>query len=165
VNVQPQRTLLAGLAGGVVFSLTIALLFGQLGSFILLDPAVQSPKLIAVWTQIEPSPVLHTQPLIMMAGLVLLAIGRAFLYRWIGAAWPGGIPSRAWRLAIVVWLSPLFFEFWAPFNLFGEPLPLLALELVFWGIAALAEAFTTVTVIELAPRPRLQAAPSSSASL
>lgn len=67
MNMQPQRTVLAGLAGGVAFVLAVFLTFGLIGSrldrtSILLDPAVQSLKLIAVWTQIEPRPVLTTQP-------------------------------------------------------------------------------------------------------
>jgi hypothetical protein len=42
----------------------------------------------------------------------------------------------------------LFWEFFTPFNQFGEPLPLLALELSFWALIALAEAFTIAFVME-----------------
>jgi hypothetical protein len=35
----------------------------------------------------------------------------------------------------------LFWEFFTPFNQLGEPLPLIAIELVFWATIALAEAF------------------------
>jgi hypothetical protein len=46
-----------------------------------------------------------------------------------------------------VGLSYLFFEFVGPFNLLGEPLALVALELSFWALAALAEAFVIVWIL------------------
>jgi hypothetical protein len=39
-------------------------------------------------------------------------------------------------------------EFFTPFNLFGEPLPLIGLELVFWATIAFAEAFVIASVFE-----------------
>jgi hypothetical protein len=39
-------------------------------------------------------------------------------------------------------------EFFTPFNLFGEPLPLIGLELVFWATIAFAEAFVMSSVFE-----------------
>jgi len=56
--VRPGRILLAGLAGGVATNLAMLVTFRLLGfgSGFLLDPRWQSPKLIAVWTQIEPLP-------------------------------------------------------------------------------------------------------------
>jgi hypothetical protein len=42
----------------------------------------------------------------------------------------------------------LFWEFFTPFNQFGEPLQLVALELVFWAAIAAAEAFVIAAVIE-----------------
>ena len=55
-----RRTLLAGVAGGfamnVAMMLTFRLIgFGIDGDGILLDPRVQSSKLIAVWTEIDHS--------------------------------------------------------------------------------------------------------------
>lgn len=45
-------------------------------------------------------------------------------------------------------LSYVFFEFFTPFNLFWEPLPLVAVELGFWAVVAAAEALTIVGVME-----------------
>jgi len=42
----------------------------------------------------------------------------------------------------------LFWEFSAPFNQFGEPLQLVALELVLWAAIAAAEGFAIAAVIE-----------------
>ena len=148
------KTLLAGLAGGFALNLTMLLTFrligfGWQGGDILLDPAIQSPKLIAVWTKLEPLPLVVNSPAPIIAGLMLFAVAHAFMYRWLAPAWPAGIASRALRLALLVFvLSFAFWEFFTPFNQFGEPLALIALELVFWGAIALAEGFAISAVME-----------------
>ncbi len=123
--------------------------FGWDGGGILVDPSLQSPKLIAVWTQIEPIPLVVSSPPPIIIGLILFSIGHAFIYRWLSPSWPAGIKARSLRLAtLVFFLSFSFFEFFTPFNMFGEPGPLIALELVFWAIIALAEAVAIATVME-----------------
>ncbi len=49
----------------------------------------------------------------------------------------------------------LFWEFFTPFNQFGEPLPLIALELVFWAVIALAEGMAIAWVMAAVTRYRL----------
>lgn len=148
------RTLVAGLAGGATFCIATFLTFVLIGSGLdhrsgpLFDPASQSPKLIAVWTQIEPLPLFVTDPQVVLLGYVLFGIGHAFLFRSVAAAWPEGITPRTWRLTMVIWsLSCVFFEFLGPFNLLGEPLGLVALELGFWAVAALAESTAVVSIL------------------
>ena len=154
MNAPVSRTLLAGVVGGVslnlVMLLTFRLLgFGWNGGGILLDPSLQSPKLIAVWTQMEPLPLVVARPVPIILGLILFGIGHAFIYRWLAPAWPSGIGARGWRLAaLVFFLSFLFWEFFTPFNQLGEPLPFIGLELVFWGTIAVAEGFAIAAVFE-----------------
>jgi hypothetical protein len=148
------RTCLAGVFGG--FTLNIAMLltfrllgFGWQGGGILLDPSRQSQKLIAVWTQIDPIPLVVSKPAPIIIGLVLFGIGHAFVYRWLAPAWPEGIIRRAWRIGILIYfLSFFFWEFFTPFNLFGEPLPFIGLELIFWAVIAFAEAYVIALVFE-----------------
>jgi len=149
-----SRTLLAGLAGGTtlntVMLLTFRLLgFGWNGGGILLDPSIQSRKLIAVWRQLEPLPMVVSRPFPIIVGLMAFGFGHAFVYRWLAPSWPPGIKSRAWRLAaLVFFLSFLFWEFFTPFNQFGEPLRLVALALLFWSTIAAAEALAIAAVFE-----------------
>ncbi len=149
-----SRTLTAGLVGGLALNLTMLLTFrllgfGWQGGGILLDPARQSQKLIEVWTRLEPLPLVVANPAPIIIGLILFAIGHAFLYRWLSPGWPPGIVPRGLRLALLVFfLSFLFWEFFTPFNQFGEPLPLIALELVFWALIALAEGTVIAAVFE-----------------
>jgi len=148
---------MAGLAGGLALNvamlLTFRLLgFGWSGGGILLDPSIQSPKLIAVWTQIEPLPLVVSNPGPIVGGLMLFGLVHGFMYRWLSPAWPIGIIARALRFAVLVFiLSYAFWEFFTPFNQFGEPVRLLLLELGFWMTIALAEAFAIASVMEWRP--------------
>jgi hypothetical protein len=148
------RTVLAGLAGGMAMNVAMLLTFrligfGWNGGGILLDPDRQSRKLIAVWTQIEPLPLVVASPAPIILGLVLFGIAHAFLYRWLSPAWPLGIAARGWRMALLIFVMTfLFWEFFTPFNQFGEPVPLIALELLFWSVIALADGFAMAAVSE-----------------
>lgn len=148
------RTLLAGAAGGLVMNLVMFLTFRLIGFGLkadgfLLNPAIQSRKLIAVWTEIEPLPLVVTRPAPIILGLVLFGILHAFLYRWISPAWPAGMVRRALSFGLIVFLLSFFFwEFFTPFNQFGEPVWLIAIELTFWAVIAWAEAFTIAALME-----------------
>lgn len=73
--------------------------FGWNGSGILLTSPSQSKKLIAVWTQLEPLPLVVANPVRIVVGLLLFGIGHAFVYKWLSIAWRQGIAQRALRLA------------------------------------------------------------------
>jgi hypothetical protein len=88
-------------------------------------------------------------PAPILVGLLLFGIGHAFVHRWLAGAWPPGRVARGLRLAgLVFFMSFVFWEFFTPFNQLGEPLPLIALELLFWAVIALGEAFAIVAVLE-----------------
>jgi hypothetical protein len=147
----PRRIVLAGLAGGAATNLAMLVTFRVLGfeSGLLLDPRWQSPKLIAVWTRLAPLPRVVDAPLPIILGLFAFSLFHAWLYAKLAGHWPRGLWPRAWRLGGLVFvLSYVFFEFFTPFNLFREPLPLVAVELVFWAVVALAEALAIVAVLE-----------------
>ena len=164
LKVPLARIVFAGLVGGGAFDLAVFLTFGLFGTGlnqkgILLDSSIQSPKLVAVWTQIQPLPLLVTNPGLILAGFFVFSMGHAFIYQSVAPAWPPGIKGRMWRMAAVVWfLSALFFEFFTPFNLLGEPIPLIGLELTFWGIVAVVEALVLVTVFEWKTSRKVQSA-------
>ncbi len=125
--------------------------FGWQGKGILLDPSRQSPKLIAVWTRLEPLPLVVADPAPIIIGLMAFGLGHAFIYRWLSPHWPPNLLGRAFRLAFLIFfLSFLFWEFFTPFNQFGEPFPLIALELFFWAVIAMAEALAIAAVLEMA---------------
>jgi hypothetical protein len=141
------RTIIAGIAGGIAMNLAMLLTFrligfGWKGGGILLNPSHQSQKLIAVWKQIEPLPLVVSQPLPIILGIIGFGILHAYLFRWLSHSWPRGVTKRATRFSCLVFLMTfVFWEFFTPFNQFGEPIYLIALELVFWGFIALADGF------------------------
>jgi hypothetical protein len=148
------RTVLAGISGGFAMNLAMLLTFrligfGWSGKGILLNPDVQSRKLIAVWTEIEPLPLVVNNSAPIIAGIILFGIIHAFVYRSISPAWPQGIVARGIRMSILIFLLVFsFWEFFTPFNQYGEPLPLIGLELFFWAIIALADGFVIAFIIE-----------------
>jgi hypothetical protein len=148
------RTLIAGIGGGMTMNLVMLLTFrligfGWDGNGILLTSSIQSQKLVAVWTTLEPLPLVVVNPTPIVAGLMLFGIGHAFIYRWLSPAWPKGLMKRALRFAgLQFFMAFLFWEFFTPFNQLGEPLPLIALELSFWAAIAIAEALVIATIID-----------------
>jgi hypothetical protein len=152
-------TILAGIAGGsslvIVMLLTFRLIgFGWNGDGVLLDPTIQSAKLIAVWTQLDPLPLIVTRPTLIAAWLIAFGVLHAAVYRSVSRAWPTGVAPRALRMAgLLFTVSFAFWEFFTPFNQFGEPFPLIALELSFWAVIALVEAFTLAAMLEPWRRP------------
>ena len=142
-RINPTRIIAAGVFGGIAASLAVLILFRLIGFEywgILTNPEYQSPKLIKVWTEIEPIPLAVNHPAIITLGFILLAVIHAFVFSVIKP----GIPGEGWKkglsFGLMIWLfSYVFFEFFTPLNMFGEPVSLVILELVFWIPVALAE--------------------------
>jgi hypothetical protein len=113
---------------------------------LLFDPETQSPKVIAVWKQLEPLPRVIETPLVIIGGMSPSGLStRCCTARWRRPG-RGGIYPRAWRLAGV------FSEFMGPFNLLHQPLPLSVIAWGFWAVAALLEAVVIVAVLERGAR-------------
>jgi hypothetical protein len=112
------RTFLAGLLGGLTLNLMMFLTFrllgfGLEGDGILLDSSLQSFKLIAVWTEIEPIPLVVSNPIPIMLGLLLFGFWHSFIYKWISPNWPRGIKARTWRISLLIFFIYLFWEFFS----------------------------------------------------
>jgi hypothetical protein len=58
---------------------------------------------------------------------------------------------------LVFVMTFLFWEFFTPFNLFGEPWQLIALELVFWACIALADGLAIAAIIGSKKEVKVQA--------
>jgi hypothetical protein len=86
-----RRVLVAGLAGG--FALNISMLltfrllgFGWNGDGILTTSPLQSQKLISVWTNLEPLPLVVSNPAPIIFGLMLFGCGHAVVYNRLSAS-------------------------------------------------------------------------------
>lgn len=148
------QTTWSGVLAGLAFAGLSVLTFYVLGVLpgILFNPEIQSPKVIAVTQTMEPLPVLQTAPYIIFAGWIGFLIGWAFLFKHVSVLWPQDYWTRVRRLTLLIWFFTLFFfEFQGPYNLLAEPLPLLALELLFWAICALG---ASAVIVAMHPRAR-----------
>ena len=162
-----SRTILAGLAGGVAFVLGTFLTFARFGGSgrgqtgLLFDPATQSPKVIAVWKEIEPLPQVVENPIVIVVGFLVFAMVYAFVYRLFAPGWPTGIAHRGWRLAVVVWIGTVFSEFIGPFNVLRQPIGLSVIAWTFWAVCALLEGYAIAFVSESGSAQRTERTASS----
>lgn len=116
------------------------ILFFQIGRPILFENEAQSAKLIAVLFEMEPLPLMFTNGPLYIAIAAAIGAVHGLVFLWIEPALPRGIAARGAAFALILWaLTALYFEFHAPFNMFGEPPVLVAVELVFWIVVTLVQ--------------------------
>jgi hypothetical protein len=147
-----NRWITAGIAGGIgIFfsNLVSQVLFFQLGNELLFHSDQQSDKLIAVMTQMEPLPVMETDPGVYMTISVFIGALHGGIFAYLRDSLPEHTIKSGLAYGGVLWvLMALYFEFHVPFNMFGEPLPLLGLELFFWVIVVSVEGVIISTLYD-----------------
>lgn len=134
------RAFCAGFLAFVLASLVSNLLFFQLGDGLLFESDAQSAKVIAVLFEMEPLPLMFTNGPLYLAIAGVVGGLHGLVFAWIEPALPQGRLRRGLAFGAVLWvLMAVFFEFHAPFNMFGEPVALVAIELGFWVVVLAAE--------------------------
>lgn len=127
------RALGAGLAGGVAWLAGLILFFGP-AQALLSDPGLQSPKFLYVMRELEPLPHVAGAPWVLPVGVLAIGVLYGSVYRFVRRAFPGR-PwwSKGLRFGAVAWaLMVPWFEFYLPWNVMREPIPLVILEMVLW---------------------------------
>ncbi|QLH08749.1 hypothetical protein [Candidatus Nitrosotenuis sp. DW1] len=96
------------------------------------DSLGQSPKLVAVWTTLEPVPQITS----LLPALLITPVIFSFFFAVLYDSIPGhGKIKKGFAYGIILWGTiAMFFELFTPLGLFGEPLYLLAYELALWFI-------------------------------
>lgn len=134
------RALASGSVAFVIANIVSNALFFEIARSVLFDPELQSSKLIAVLFEIEPLPLMFTDAPLYLAVAAALGAVHGLVFMWIEPILPKEIVPRGLTFGVVLWaLMALYFEFHAPFNMFGEPLRLVALELGLWAIVLVVE--------------------------
>lgn len=132
--------MIAGAVAMVVANILSNLLFFQIGRSILFENDLQSAKVTAVLFEMEPLPLMFTHGLVYMAIAAVIGAVHGLVFCWIEPALPRGTAMRGLAFGVILWaLMALYFEFHTPFNMFGEPVALVALELLFWVPVTLAQ--------------------------
>jgi len=147
-----NRWITAGFAGSIgilLANLVSQVLFFRVGSEILFHSDIQSDKLIAVMTQMEPLPLMETDPGLYMFISLFIGALHGGIFAYIRDSLPKNTIKSGLAYGGILWvLMALYFEFHVPFNMFGEPLPLVGLELFFWIFVVSAEGLIISTIYD-----------------
>lgn len=135
------RGVVGGAIAFVVANVVSNVLFFQLGRGILFETPLQSEKVIAVLFEMEPLPLMFTNGPLYMAIAAGIGAVHGLVFAYIEPSLPRSSKlGRGAAFGVILWaLMALYFEFHAPFNMFGEPVSLVAVELGFWIIVLLTE--------------------------
>jgi len=104
----------------------------------------QSPKLVSVWTQIEPIP----QVTSLIPALTITPVIFSFFFAVLYDSIPGHSKiKKGFAYAIILWGTiAVFFELFTPLGLFGEPLHLLAYELGLWFVGMIVSSMVLSSI-------------------
>lgn len=155
--VSPARGALATIAAWVVLQAVTALAWtNPLTTRVILTTEFgQSPKLIEVWTRLQPLPrITENPPVVMMLGYLLFTLFHVGAFVTLFEALPGrGWLGKGASLGTGILVFQYgYFEFFGPFNQYHEPLRLISYELLLQGLMAFSEAL----VISWLLTPRLR---------
>ena len=166
-----RRLLITSVVAYIVAVASLTLLLGNpfIARVLFTEDAGQSDKVLSVWMEQEPLPavtpfwddlgVIDGRGLAVQAMLLLWAFGLVVVYAFGWGDRPGRPVWRGVSLGVAMWaVLFLFYEAFIPFNLLGEPFPLVLLEL---ALTLVAMVFTGV-VIALIYRPAPDSAVASS---
>ena len=145
------RGLLSGVAGGLAWFLGIMVVFTP-AQAILADPNRQSAKFLGVFTT-EPLPRMSEAPWLIPLGLLTIGMLWGLMYAWLARDWRPPWWQRGLRFGVLGWaLMVPWFEFYLPFNVLWEPVPLVIVEMVCWFIVLLGVGITIAGVDALLRR-------------
>jgi hypothetical protein len=127
------RGILVGAGAFVAANVVSNIVFFQLGAPLLFNPSTQSEKLLSVFFEMEPLPLMFTNGPLYLAIAAIIGLLHGAVFVVVEPALPAGRIKKGLAFGGMVWgLMALYFEFHVPFNMFGEPIALVALELLFW---------------------------------
>lgn len=148
------------IAGFLMQATTAILWMNSLTRRLILTPEFgQSEKLINIWTQWEPLPRISRQPSWpMILGFFIFTWLHVLVYKHVAPCLPGrGWIGKGLSLALGIWVFQYgYFEFFAPFNQYWEPLPLIAYELFLQLLMALVEGLAIAKLMSQSNPSRVQ---------
>lgn len=145
------RIVAAGTAAAFAWCVGIVVVFGP-AQALLADPERQSAKFLAAFSE-PPLPRMAEQPVVLPIGLLVVGLAHALAYRWVGRTLPGPGWRRGLAFGVLAWaLMVPWFEFYLPWNVLREPLPLVLLEAACWFLVLLGVGLTTAVVHDASVR-------------
>lgn len=127
----------SGLLAGVAMLVAALLTFGP-AQALLADPELQSAKFVAAFAE-EPLPRMAEHPWLLPAAFLGLGFAHAPAFLLLRRGLPASWPRAGAVYGVAAWLIAYpWFEYYLPWNVMREPLPLVALELACWLAVMLA---------------------------
>ena len=127
------RIFRAGLAGAVAWWVGLNYVFGA-AQPLLANPALQSPKMMAIY-ELQPPARIVTDPWLLPLAFLVIALIQAAVFAFLRPALPTGRIRRGLAFGAVAWaLFVPWFEFYLPWSLMLEPTLLVLLELLCWAV-------------------------------
>lgn len=132
------RILRSTLAGAAAWWVGLNYIFGA-AQPVLASPALQSPKMNAIYEMLPP-PRIATDPWLLPAAFLVCAFLQACVFAFIRRSLPEGRAAGGLAFGAIAWaLFVPWFEFYLPWSLMLEPTLLVLLELLCWaGVMLLA---------------------------
>lgn len=114
---KPLRAAAAGLVAMLVSTLVSNLLFFRLGAPVLFDADRQSDKLLAVFFEMPPEPLMFSNGPLYLAVAAGIGLLHGLVFWLVEPALGATRLRRGLGFAVVLWvLMALYFEFHAPLN-------------------------------------------------
>lgn len=150
---QSIRILGSGMAAAVAWWAGIVVVFGP-AQRLLADPSRQSAKFLSVFTQ-PPLPRMADHPEALAFGLLIIGVIHAGAYAWLEPRVSGRVARKGSVFGLLAWaLMVPWFEFYLPWNVMREPLPLVLVEALCWLVVLLGVGFAVASVYAALGRRR-----------
>lgn len=105
---------------------------------ILANPEYQSEKFIQVFSTVPPPPRAVENPYFIWIGMFVIGLFPACVFLYLNRLLSGAWWQRGLKYGLIHWaLITPWFEFYLPYNVMHEPLPLVLLETFLWLLVAL----------------------------
>lgn len=133
------RKILVFLIAGPLWWLGALLFFVYSGAQnVLSNPAYQSEKFLQVFAVLEPLPRMATNLGFIWIGMGIIGLFPAGVFLYLNNKLPGNWWQKGLKYGLLHWaLVTPWFEFYLPYNVMHEPLPLVLFEVGLWLCVAL----------------------------
>jgi hypothetical protein len=148
---ETARILVSGIVAAIAWAVGTVIAFGPAQRF-LADPERQSAKFLSVLTE-EPLPRATENPEVLVYGLLIVGLIHACVYAWLDSRLSGGVVRKGFSFGLIAWaLMVPWFEFYLPWNVMHEPLPLVLLEGFCWLIVLIGVGLSLSSVYGILSR-------------
>lgn len=117
------------------------------------NPEYQSEKFIEVFAVMEPLPRMTENPYFIWVGMFIIGLFPAGVFLYLNNILQGKWWQKGLKYGLIHWaLITPWFEFYLPYNVMHEPLPLVILESVLWLLVALFLGLMMAVIIRSVPK-------------